>query len=119
MESYADFVARKKKAGEDILAGLTLEKCDAIHMAVGVSSDAGELLDAVKRWVIYGKPIDMDNVIEELGDVEFFMEGLRQRLGVSREVVLAANMAKLDKRYKEGYTDAEAAARADKEPSNG
>lgn len=112
---YAEFVARKKKAGADIVAALTPEQADALHMAVGVAGEGGELLDAVKRWAIYQKPMDRDNVVEELGDLEFFMEGLRQRLDISRAETLEANMAKLDKRYVAGYTDAEAAARADKE----
>jgi len=115
MEDYAFFVARKKKPGGAIAEAMTASKADAMHMAIGVSSDAGELLDAIKRWVIYDKPLDRANVIEELGDIEFFMEGLRQALSIARPEVIAANMAKLDARYKGGYTDAEAAARADKE----
>lgn len=114
MHTYSDFVASKKKPGEDILAQMTPEKADLDHMAKGVAGEGGELLDAIKRHTVYNKPLDRENVIEELGDLEFFMEGLRQRLGISREETLAANMAKLDVRYRQGYTDEEAAARADK-----
>lgn len=112
--TYAEFVRSKKKDGQAILDQMTAEKADAIHMAIGVSSDAGELLDAVKRFVIYNKPIDRDNVVEEMGDIEFFLEGLRDNLGITREETLHMNMVKLDARYATGYTDAEAAARADK-----
>lgn len=112
---YAAFVTSRKKAGEDIVASLTPEQADALHMAVGVAGEGGELLDAVKRWAIYQKPLDLENVVEELGDLEFFMEGLRQRLGIQRETTLLYNEVKLSKRYKQKYTDAEAAARADKE----
>lgn len=112
--NYADFVRSKKKSGGVIAEQMTAAKADAIHMAIGVSSDAGELLDAVKKWVIYNKPLDRENVVEEMGDVEFFLEGLRDNLGITRDEVLAANMAKLDVRYRAGYSDAEAVARADK-----
>lgn len=112
---YAAFVASRKKAGEDIIAQMTPEKADADHMAKGVAGEAGELLDAIKQWTVYNKPLDMANVVEELGDLEFFMEGLRQRLGIQRETTLLNNVEKLSKRYKQKYTDAEAAARADKE----
>lgn len=111
--AYADFVASRKKAGEDIIRHMTPDQADALHMAVGVAEEGGEVLSAVKRWAIYQKPIDLAKVVEELGDLEFFMEGLRQRLGITREHVLEENVAKLSKRYKEGYTDAEAHARAD------
>lgn len=38
-------------------------------MATGVSGEAGELLDAVKKSVVYKKPLDRENVVEELGDL--------------------------------------------------
>jgi NTP pyrophosphatase (non-canonical NTP hydrolase) len=113
-------VAALIKPGIDILATLTPEKCNILHMAVGISGESGELLDAVKKAVVYNKTLDRQNVIEELGDLEFYMEGLRQELDISREQTLAANIYKLlssDKaRYKLGtYTDAQAQDRADKQ----
>lgn len=88
---------------------MTDEDAHLLHMAVGIASEAGELLDAVKKKVIYRKVLDRENVIEELGDLEFYLEGIRQGLGVSREETLG-------KRY-EGlmYTDKAAQERADKE----
>jgi NTP pyrophosphatase (non-canonical NTP hydrolase) len=103
------------KPGEAIIASLTPEKADALHMAVGVAGESGELLDAIKKYVIYNKDVDLENVIEELGDLEFYMEGLRQRLGITRQETLAANIVKLSKRYKAAtYSDKAAQERADK-----
>jgi NTP pyrophosphatase (non-canonical NTP hydrolase) len=103
-----------KKPGADIIASLTPEKMDMLHMAVGISGEAGELLDAVKKAAVYNKPIDRENVIEELGDLEFYMEGLRQTLNITREETLGHNIKKLSVRYNGGYSDAAAQARADK-----
>jgi len=84
-------------------------------MATGVSGEAGELLDAVKKAVIYDKILDRDNVIEELGDLEFYMEGVRQLLEISREETLSRNMEKLVVRYHNyQYSDAAAQERKDK-----
>lgn len=48
-------------------------------------------------------------------DLEFYMEQLRQRIGVSREETLGANIAKLSVRYQGlRYTDQAAQDRADK-----
>ncbi len=112
---YADMVKTLAKPGTDILASLTPEKCDLWHMATGVSGEAGELSDAVKRAAIYNKELDRENVIEELGDLEFYMEGIRQNLGITREETLDHNIEKLGKRY-EGmkYSDQSAQQRADK-----
>lgn len=114
--THAELVANLVKPGADILATLTPAQANLLHMAVGVSGEAGELIDAVKKCAVYNKPLDRENVIEELGDIEFYLEGLRQELGITRAETIAGNIAKLGKRYSAGrYTDAQAQARADKE----
>lgn len=87
---------------------------DMAHMAVGVSGEAGELLDAIKKYWVYNKPLDRTNVIEELGDLEFYLAGMRLLLGVTRDQVLEANYEKLKVRYADGYSDEAAQQRADK-----
>ena len=113
--SHAEMVATLVKPGQDIIDSLTPEKANLLHMAVGISGEAGELLDAIKKHVIYNKPLDIDNVIEELGDLEFYMEGLRQELGIYRVTTLLRNIEKLGTRYKDfNYSDQAAQERADK-----
>lgn len=111
---HARMVEQLKKPGEDILTQMTPIKADLLHMGIGVQGEAGELSDAIKRFAIYGKDLDRENVIEELGDIEFFIEGIRQALSITREQTLAANMAKLGVRYADGYSDRAAITRADK-----
>lgn len=104
------------KNGQDIINDLTPEKADLLHMAVGVSGEAGELLDAVKKAVIYNKEMDLANVIEELGDLEFYMSKIRQIIGITREEILKQNIDKLSIRYAKGkYSNDQAQERADKE----
>lgn len=117
---FEDIVKGLVKPGQDIIDSLTPSKANSLHMAVGISGEAGELLDAIKKAVIYNKELDRENVIEELGDLEFYMEGLRAELGITREQTIEANMKKLltgeKARYKLGmYTDTQAIQRADKE----
>lgn len=113
---HNEMVAALAKPGTDIVATLSPESAHLLHMAVGVSGEAGELLDAVKKSAIYNKPLDVANVIEELGDLEFYMEGLRQGLGIMREQTIEANIAKLGVRYSSGtYSDKQAQDRADKQ----
>lgn len=116
---FEDMVSALKKPGMDITLGLTANKVDLLHMAVGISGEAGELLDAVKKHVIYNKELDFDNVVEELGDLEFYLEGLRQNLSIIRKHTLDVNIKKLatgeKARYKLGkYSDEQAQARQDK-----
>jgi NTP pyrophosphatase (non-canonical NTP hydrolase) len=113
---FSSMVNSLAKPGADIVASLTPSGAHMLHMAVGISGEAGELLDAVKKHIIYCKPVDRENLVEELGDLEFYMEGVRQAAGISREETLNANKLKLlGKRYASGsYSDAQAQDRADK-----
>lgn len=103
------------------------------HMAIGMVGESAELLDAVKKFAIYRKEADGDNIVEELGDFEFYLTGYKQispdistifdyRLSqlyeafeITREEVLEANIRKLAKRYNGlKYSDQAAQDRADK-----
>jgi NTP pyrophosphatase (non-canonical NTP hydrolase) len=113
---HSTLVSDLKKSSKEIINELKPEQADALHMAVGIAGEAGELLDAIKKWAIYQKPLDLENVIEELGDLEFYMEGLRQSLNLTRIETLMENIAKLQKRYSKGqYSNDQANKRADKE----
>lgn len=115
MSAYAKMVKSLAKDGEQIADELNGQDAHLLHMAVGVSGESGELLDAIKKHTIYRKPLDHANVVEELGDLEFYMEGLRQTLGITREETLEANFNKLSVRYGKGtYSDQQAQDRADK-----
>jgi NTP pyrophosphatase (non-canonical NTP hydrolase) len=117
---FATMVAALIKSGQDILDSLTPSKCHSLHMGFGIAGEAGELVDAIKKYIIYNKPVDRENVVEEFGDLEFYMEGLRVELGITRDECLEHNIKKLltseKARYKLGtYTDAQAQDRADKQ----
>ena len=113
--NHSEMVNALAKPDLEIYHSLVNGDMHLLHMAIGVSGEAGELIDAIKKYVIYRKPLDRENVIEELGDLEFYMEGLRQSLNISREETLEANIQKLGKRYQDGYSDKAAQERADKQ----
>lgn len=75
-----------------------------LHGAIGIVTEAGELLDAMKKSIYYCKALDRTNLIEELGDLEYYMAVLRIELGVSQEEIQERNIAKLRARYPEKFT---------------
>ena len=108
-------VRNLKKKGEAIFQDLSPHKADLWHMASCICGEAGELFDAIKKYVIYDKPLDLTNVEEELGDLEFYMAGLRLALLISREQCLEANYDKLRARYpNETFSNEDAQLRRDK-----
>ena len=88
---------------------------DLVHAAMGISGESGELLDAIKKHVVYGKELDRINVIEELGDLTFYIHAMMNLLGISEQQVLQHNACKLQARYESmSYSDEAAQARQDK-----
>ena len=113
-ESYANFVEGKLKIGQDILAQMTPSKANLLHIGLGIVGEAGELADAIKKHCAYGNDLDVENVLEELGDLEFYMQALRNAIMVNRDSIIFQNVNKLNKRYEKGYSDKEAIDRNDK-----
>lgn len=112
---YSEFVTSLKKDPDALVAEYTPHKADLDHMVMGLSGESGELLDAIKKHTKYDKPLDMTNIIEELGDIEFYLEGLRQALKLDRDAIIAENYAKLSLRYSKGkFSNEQAQERADK-----
>jgi len=114
-KEYKNFVMSKVKSGTEIASNMSPDEAHLIHMAIGVAGEAGELLDCIKKHTMYKKPLDLDNLIEELGDLEFYMEGIRYAVGIPREATIVANLTKLSKRYPKRYTNKDAQERADKQ----
>ena len=96
---------------------LNHKEAHLLHMATGIAGESGEILDNIVQ-ALASKKIDRENLVEELGDLEFYMEGIRSCIGIAREEVLEYNYHKLmKKRYPNGYSNEAALARADKEVS--
>ena len=112
---YEQFVQSIVKPGHDILIQLTPLQASMLHMAVGISGEAGELLDAIKKHAIYQKELDFANVKEEAGDILFYLTGLLNDVGITLNECIEANREKLSKRYpNKCYSNADAIKRADK-----
>ena len=84
-----------------------------MHMAAGISGEAGEVLDGIKKTFAYGKPIDRAHLIEELGDILFYVNGMIALLDTSWDEVLTTNIRKLEARYPSGTFNADHAIHRD------
>lgn len=82
-----------------------------LHAVVGVGTEAGELLDQLKKHAWYGKELDRDNLLEEFGDLLWYIGVGLDALGHTFEEAMAANNRKLAARYKRGFSKREALER--------
>ena len=79
---HQQMVSDLVKPGADILASLTPEKCNIVHMNWGLVGEHMELTQGFMALQMAladptSKP-DYENVIEELGDMHFYLEALAQ-----------------------------------------
>lgn len=109
LPEYEQFVAALAKPMPTPIENL-------LHMVVGISGEAGELTDAIKKNWAYNKPLDFENLIEELGDLFFYFQGMLNFLGLDLEFIKRMNQDKLSKRFPNiAYSDLHAQARLDKQ----
>ena len=93
-----DFVAIKNRYNNNSFVRLD-------HASDGLCTEAGEFKDTIKKAKFYGKEIDAINLVEELGDILWYVGIACDVLGVSIEQVMERNIAKLKARYGEKFNE--------------
>ena len=74
--------------------------------ALGLTGEAGEFADHVKKIFFHGKPYDDDRreaMILELGDIMWYVMQACEALEVSLEEVVYDNIDKLSERHPDGF----------------
>ena len=76
--------------------------------AFGISAEAGELVEIIKKIFLQGKPYNEENIIhmkKEAGDILWYMSQLCIALDTTFEELMEINYQKLSARYPEGTFD--------------
>ena len=76
--------------------------------AFGMSAEAGEFTEVVKKIILQGKPYTEENIFHmkrELGDLCWYLAQACMALDITFEEVLEMNYEKLSARYPEGSFD--------------
>lgn len=79
-----------------------------IHATMGMCTEAAELLDMLKKHVFYGKPLDLVNAKEEVGDQQWYCGLMIDILQTTFDEVLTVNIEKLQARYPEKFSEEKA-----------
>lgn len=79
-----------------------------LHGVMGIVTESGELMDALKKHLIYGKPLDLVNIQEECGDLFWYIALIAHTVGFSFESTFDQNVEKLRARYPNKFTEHDA-----------
>lgn len=73
-----------------------------INGVMGLCGEAGEAIDVVKKHLAQGHPLGREHLIQELGDVAWYLVETATALDVDQEEVFSRNIEKLRRRYPQG-----------------
>ena len=59
-----------------------------LHGVIGLVTETGELLDAIKKSLFYSKPLDKTNLIEELGDLLWYISLILKDCDITYDSVM-------------------------------
>lgn len=90
-------VAVERTAGTNILTA----RLGSFGM--GLSGEAGEVTDYLKKVLYHNHPLDRQKMFEELGDVLWYVAALATTCDLSLAEIAEFNIAKLKKRYPNGF----------------
>ena len=91
IEEYADWAAS--------VAGVTADpdRSKLSYLALGLSAEAGEVADVIKKWLRDGQ-LDGAALIDELGDVAYYWTCLCVAAGQNPAELLAQSRCKIEMR---------------------
>jgi len=75
-----------------------------LNGVMGLCGESGEVIDILKKHLSQGHDLNRDKMIEDLGDVAWYLAETAYALGVDLDTVLRKNLDKLKKRYPEGFS---------------
>lgn len=82
----------------------TTELDDTLAMtAIGLSGEVGEINDQIKKFLFHNHFLSKDEIAKECGDVLWYLTALCNALGVPLQDVIEGNVAKLRRRYPDGF----------------
>ena len=85
-------------------AGEYNSKYDCLrNAAYGLNGEAGEVIDLLKKHEFQGHELDREKLIDELGDVQWYIALAATAMGKTLEDIMQHNVDKLKKRYPEGF----------------
>lgn len=79
------------------------EKDILINGVMGLCGESGEAIDLVKKHLAQGHALDRERLAKELGDVAWYIAETATAIGFDLETILQMNIAKLEKRYPQGF----------------
>lgn len=74
-----------------------------LNACLGLAGEVGECVDHIKKGIFHGHKLDKDYIKKELGDIAWYIALMSDALDLDMGDIYKDNIAKLEKRYPEGF----------------
>lgn len=88
----------------DLEGDLVVQDSRLLHGIMGIATEAGELLDLIKKSSLYDTEIDLVDLKDELGDLMFYVQLVMCVAGLTLDDILGSNILKLRTRYGDKFS---------------
>ena len=106
LENYQEFVESTK-------AGNLSFKEQMMLAGLGLTGEAGEVADLIKKKFFHKHEIDRNEFVKEIGDVLWYLAFLANSMGIELDECIDVNINKLNERYPNGFSSEASIARVD------
>lgn len=83
------------------------------NYCLGLTGESGEVADHIKKFLYHGHELEEEKIIEEIGDVLWYIAALCTTLRVDMSDVALRNIEKLETRYPNGFDEEKSKERVD------
>ena len=97
----------------DVMIENEIDAGGLLNGCLGLSGEAGELNDIVKKWIFHKKPLDREHMKKEIGDVCWYIADICHSMGFDLGEIFQMNIDKLKARYPEGFSEQRANNRSE------
>lgn len=73
------------------------------NAALGLTGEAGEVAEVIKKHLFHATPLDQDALVKELGDCLWYVAAFATVLDLSLDDIAQRNIDKLRRRYPDGF----------------
>lgn len=111
MRTYDGYAMNRLSS--NVMSATFYETAALLNGVLGLTGEAGEVSDLVKKGIFHEKGIDREHLEKELGDVMWYIALICQTCGFDLDDIMQMNVDKLKARYPEGFDVVKANNRKD------
>lgn len=103
-----NFIKQALRTESDNAPNIIGDRARLLHAAMGMATESGEFMDALKKSYFYNRVLDRTNLLEEIGDILWYIAIALDVLDSDFDTEMGRVIRKLRVRFPEKFNDVDA-----------